>query len=63
MSVKSLIFLNSALASAGLVLEPMAATANGLSQLGTWGLPQGTGKPVSNLSCDGVPAWEATSCR
>src|ERR1700722_18149455 len=55
MSVKSLMFLTSALASARLVIHPGPATANGLSQLGTWGLPQGTGKPVSNLSCDGVP--------
>ena len=55
MSVKSLMFLTSALASAGLVIEPVAAAANGMSQLGTWGLPQGAGKTVSNLSCDGVP--------
>ena len=34
MSVKSLMFLTSALASAGMVIEPVAATANGLSQLG-----------------------------
>jgi hypothetical protein len=45
MSVKSLMFLTSALASAGLVIEPVAATANGLSQLGTWDCR----KPPANL--------------
>ena len=54
MSVKSLMFLTSALASAGLVIEPVAAAANGLSQLETWGAPQGAGKAVSNLRCDGT---------
>ncbi len=55
MSVKSLMFLTSALASAGLVIEPVAAAANGLSQLGTWGLPQGAARTVSNVRCDGAP--------
>lgn len=55
MSAKPLMFLTSALASAGLVIEPAAAAANGLSQLGTWGLPQHAGKTVSNLTCDGTP--------
>jgi hypothetical protein len=36
MSAKSLMFLTSALASAGMVIEPLAADAAGLSQLGTW---------------------------
>ena len=34
MSIKSLMFLTSALASAGMVIEPVATTANGLSQRG-----------------------------
>src|SRR5579872_5998563 len=54
MSVKSLMFLTSALASAGLVIEPVAAAANGLSQLETWGAPRDAGKDVSNLRCDGM---------
>jgi hypothetical protein len=55
MSVKSLMFLTSALATAGLVIEPLAADAAGMSQLGTWGRPTGMGAGVSNLACDGVP--------
>ena len=42
MSVKTLMFLTSALATAGLVIEPLAANADGMSQLGTWGKPTGT---------------------
>src|SRR5580692_1136018 len=55
MSVKSLMFLTSALASAGMVIEPVAVVASDMNQLGTWGMPQGAGKTVSNLSCDGTP--------
>src|SRR5882757_1701221 len=55
MSVKTLMFLTSALATAGLVIEPLAANADGMSQLGTWGKPAGMGAAVSNLTCDGVP--------
>jgi len=55
MSVKSLMFLTSALITAGLVIEPLAANAAGLHQVGTWGTPAGLGRAVSNLRCDGVP--------
>ena len=55
MSVKTLMFLTSALATAGMVIEPLAANADGMSQLGTWGRPAGMGAGVSNLTCDGVP--------
>src|SRR5580698_11493542 len=55
MSVKSLMFLTSALASAGMVIEPVAVVASDMNQLGTWGMPQDAGKTVSNLSCDGTP--------
>ena len=55
MSVKSLMFLTSALVSATLVLEPLTANAAGLRQSGTWGRPAAVSSPVSNLRCDGVP--------
>jgi hypothetical protein len=55
MSVKTLIYLMSALAFAGMVIEPVAAFAAGLSQAETWGKPQGPRKTVSNLRCDGTP--------
>src|ERR1700760_3590208 len=54
-SAKSLMFLTSALVSAGVVIEPVAANAGGMSQLDTWGHPAGMSHGVSNLSCDGVP--------
>jgi hypothetical protein len=54
MSVKPLIYLMSALASAGMVIEPVSAAAAGLSQPETWGKPKGTRKTVSNLRCDGT---------
>ena len=44
MSVKTLMFLTSALAKAGLVIEPLAANADGMSQLGTWGQACGDGR-------------------
>ena len=48
MSVKTLMFLTSALATAGLIIEPLAANADGMSQLGTWGMPRDTA-PVSQI--------------
>src|SRR3569833_941615 len=57
MSVKSLMFLTSALAPAGLVIEPIAAQADGMSQLGTWGRPAGMGAGVSNVTCDGLAGF------
>ncbi|HKX64910.1 MAG TPA: hypothetical protein VJM78_06335 [Rhizomicrobium sp.] len=54
MSAKSLMFLASALVTPGLVIEPLAANAAGLHQVGTWGTPVGLGRAVSNLRCDGV---------
>src|SRR3954466_10189138 len=68
MSVKSLMFLTSALVSTSMVIEPLAANAGGLNQLDTshhnpgvsnpsdkWGNPSPNGGRVSNLTCDGVP--------
>src|SRR3569623_1423611 len=57
MSVKSLMFLTSVLATAGLVIEPIAAQADGMSQLGTWGRPAGMGAGVSNVTCDGLAGF------
>ena len=63
MPAKSLMFLTSALVSAGLMIEPLAANAAGLRQTGTW--PAGQIRSVSN--CDGVPVSlkdaHALSCR
>jgi hypothetical protein len=63
MSVKTLMFLTSALTTAGLVIEPLAANADGMSQLGTWGKPSGMGAGVSNLTCDGVPGVDNMNIR
>ena len=61
MSVKSLMFLTSALVTAALVIEPLAANAAGLHQTGTWGRP--TSVAVSNLRCGGVPGVGSISTR
>ena len=63
MSVKTLSFLTSALATAGMVFQPMAARADGMSQLGTWGAPAGMGAGVSNLTCQGVPGVGTNNIR
>ena len=55
MSVRTFTFLTSALATAGMMFGTAAVQANGMSQLGTWGMPAGHGAGVSNLTCDGVP--------
>jgi hypothetical protein len=55
MSVKALMYLACALASAGVMTEPVAAAAAGLNQLETWGKPQGTSATVSNMRCEGTP--------
>jgi len=61
MSVKILIYLMSAVAYAGMVIEPVAAAASGLSQPETWGKPQGMRNTVSNMRCDGAPATGGNS--
>jgi hypothetical protein len=61
MSVKTLIYLMSALASACMVIEPVAAAAPGLSQHETWGKAQGTGKTVPNMRCAGTPGIGASA--
>ena len=48
MSVKTLMFLTSALATPGLIIEPLAANADGMSQLGTWECRRDT-VPVSQI--------------
>jgi hypothetical protein len=48
MSVKTLMFLTSALATPGLIIEPLVANADGMSQLGTWRMPADTA-PVSQI--------------
>src|SRR3569833_1422797 len=55
MSVKSLMYLTSALASAGIIINPLAAQAGGMSQLETWGRPNlvNGGHAISNLTCEG----------
>ncbi|HEY0234146.1 MAG TPA: hypothetical protein VGC86_03680, partial [Afipia sp.] len=63
MSFKTLMFLTSSLATAGIVVGPLAAQADGMSQLGTWGKPAGMGAGVSNLTCDGVPSIGAMNIR
>jgi hypothetical protein len=63
MSLKTLMFLTSSLATAGMVVGPLAAQADGMSQLGTWGKPAGMGAGVSNLTCDGVPGVGSMNIR
>jgi len=76
MSVKSLMFLTSALVSTSMVIEPLAANAGGLNQLGTstnnagvsnpsakWGNPAPAGGRISNLTCDGVPGVDQSNIR
>lgn len=63
MSLKTLMFLSSSLATAGMVVGPLAAQADGMSQLGTWGKPAGMGAGVSNLTCDGVPGIGSMNIR
>ena len=63
MSLKTLMFLTSSRATAGIVVGPLAAQADGMSQLGTWGKPAGMGAGVSNLTCDGVPGIGSMNIR
>jgi hypothetical protein len=63
MSLKTLMFLTSSLATASVAVVPLAAQADGMSQLGTWGKPAGMGAGVSNLTCDGVPGIGAMNIR
>jgi hypothetical protein len=61
MSAKTLIYLMSALASAGMVIEPVEAAGIGLTQPETWGKPEGTHKTVSNMRCEATPGVGSNS--
>src|SRR5689334_20028429 len=58
MSAKTLTILTSVLVTASLVVEPLAATAGTLRQIGTWGRGMHSGvsnQGISNLTCDSLP--------
>ena len=62
MSLKPLMFLSSALATASMVAVPAAAQAGGMSQIGTWNKTAGKGAGTTVLDCGaGIPMGQPIS--